>query len=401
MSHPAWQKMWLRTHWCLGLFVGFVFVLSGVTGSTLVFYQAIDEWLNPERLIVAGSGPYRSFDEMVAAARAARQDLIGPDDLLMPVDGHGVVVAEFRSPAERPHRFHTIEVTIDPYTATVLSHDRVWGDTFVSVLYEVHRGWLLEETGETLVGICGLLLLLSVGTGLYLWWPKAGRGRQAITFNPNGSTIRRCYDLHKLSGVVGSIVLLVLAFTGLYLEFPDYFIALVEIVSPVSEEVTWHSTVSQEARPITVDHAVAIAKERFPTAELKWIGLPQHADDVVQIGLRQPEEVRRTSGESIVRLDQYNGAVLGVRDWRLLAGGTTFLAWLFPLHNGEALGIIGRIIVFVTGFVPLILYVTGVRMWWLKRVARRRQKQAPEVGMTRISINASPTSEERLTVSHR
>lgn len=371
MSRTARQKLWLRVHWWLGLFAGFVFVLSGATGSALVFYQAIDEWLNPERLTVAGSGPYRSFDEMAAVARAARQDLIGPDGLLMPLDTRGVVVAEFRSPTDRPNRVHTIEVTIDPYTATVLSHDRVWGETFVSVLYELHKGWLLEETGETLVGICGLLLLLSVGTGLYLWWPKAERYRQAIMFKSNGSRIRRSYDLHKLSGITGSLALLVLGFTGLYLEFPNYVSALVNVVAPVPKEAVLHSTVSPGASSITIDHAVAVAKELLPAGELTWIGLPQREDDAVQIGLRQPGEVHRTSGETVVWIDQYSGVVLGVRDWRLLTSGETFLAWMFPLHNGEAFGLIGRWIVFVTGFIPFVLYVTALHMWWSKRLKKK------------------------------
>ena len=390
MTRPIWQKLWLRVHWWLGLSAGFVFVLSGVTGSALVFYQAIDEWLNPERRTVVDSGPYRSFEEMVAAARAARPDLPEPYGLFLPQERSGVVEAWFKTPVDESGHAQDIEVTINPYTAKVLSRDRIWGETFVSILYKLHKGWLLEETGETLVGMCGLLLLLSVGTGIYLWWPKAGRYRQAIAFNPNGSPIRRCYDLHKLSGVAGSLVLLVLAFTGVYLEFPSYITALVKVIVSVPEEAVFHSTVSPGVRPITADHAVALAGELLPTAELKWIGLPQHEDDVVQIGLRQPGEIRRTSGESIVWLDQYSGVVLGVRDWRLLTSGETFLAWLFPLHNGEALGFIGRIIVFVTGFVPLILYITGIRMWWLKRVARRRQKHAPDVGMARVSAEMHP-----------
>ena len=76
----------------------------------------------------------------------------------------------------------------------------------------------------------------------------------------------------------------------------------------------------------------------------------------------------------MVWLDQYSGAVLKVRDWRNFTAGDTFVAWLFPLHNGEAFGLTGRGIVCVTGFAPLVLYVTGIRMWWLKRRAHQRQR---------------------------
>jgi uncharacterized iron-regulated membrane protein len=52
------------------------------------------------------------------------------------------------------------------------------------------------------------------------------------------------------------------------------------------------------------------------------------------------------------------------------------LSWLFPLHNGEAFGLTGRWIMFFAGFTPLLLYVTALRMWWLKRVAHRRRREA-------------------------
>ncbi len=351
-----------------------MFVLSGVTGSALVFYQAIDEWLNSERRTVVDSGPYRSFEEMVAAARAARPDLPGPYGLFLPQERSGVVEAWFKAPVGESGHAQDIEVTINPYTTEVLSRDRIWGRTLVSFVYELHKGWLLDQVGETLVGFFALLMILSIGTGLYLWWPKAGKYRQAIRFSSGGSKIHRYYDLHKLTGIAGSLVLFVLACTGLYLEFPEYVVPLVKVVLPVPGETELRSTVSPEAQPILVDQAVAIAKQHFPAGELKWIGLPQHADGVIQIGLRQPGEVRRTSGDSIVWLDQYSGTVLNVRDWRRMTSGETFLAWLFPLHNGEAFGLIGRWIVFVTGFIPSVLYVTAIRMWWLKRKAHMGRK---------------------------
>ena len=373
MSRKARQKLWRSVHWWLGLWAGCVFVLIGLTGSALVFYQTIDEWLNPERRTVVGSGPYRSFEDMVDAARAARPDLPGPYGLFLPGDRTGVVEAWFKAPAGETGHIQDIEVTIDPYRAEVLSRDRTWGRTFVSFIYEFHKDWLLDEVGEAVVGCVGLLLVLSIGSGLYLWWPKAGRYRQAITFNPRGTRIRRYYDLHKLSGVAGSLVLLVLAFTGLYLEFPNYIVPLVKAALPVPVETEWHSTVTLGTRPIPVDRAVAIARQRLPDGELKWIGLPQQVGDAFQIGLRQPEEVRRTSSDSIVWLDQHSGAVLHVQDWREFTAGETVLAWLFPLHNGEAFGLAGRWIVFVSGFLPLVLYITALRMWWLKRQAHRRQ----------------------------
>lgn len=386
MSRKARQKLWRSVHWWLGLWAGGVFALSGLTGSALVFYQAIDEWLNPERCMVVGSGPYRPFEDMVAAARAARPDLPGPYGLFLPQARPGVVEAWFKAPAGDAGHVRDIEVPIDPYHAEVLSRGRVWGRTVVSFIYELHKAWLLDEVGEAVVGGTGLLLVFSIGSGVYLWWPKAGRYRAALGFNTGGSSIRRYYDAHKLTGLAGSLVLFVLAGTGIYLEFPAYVVPLVKAVLPVPVETERRSTVTPDARPIPVDRAVAIAMQRLPDGELKWIGLPQQASDAFQVGLRQPGEVRRTSSDSIVWLDQYSGAVLQIRDWRQFTAGETVLAWLFPLHNGEAFGLTGRWIVFLCGVIPAILYVTALRMWWLKRQAHRRQsiKADPPVAMVRL-----------------
>lgn len=56
-------------------------------------------------------------------------------------------------------------------------------------------------------------------------------------------------------------------------------------------------------------------------------------------------------------------------------GELKFLAWLFPLHNGEAFGLTGRWLLCVSGFIPTVLFATAIRMWWLKRLAHRRQKE--------------------------
>lgn len=369
-----WQKLWLQVHWWIGLFAGAMFVLIGLTGSTLVFYQALDAWLNPERLTTSGRGSHRSFDEMVTAARMALPDVPGPYVLLLPSDNQGVVVAWFRKSSGEGGRAQEIEVAIDPYRSIVLSKDRMWGSTPVSFVYEFHQALLLETVGETILGVFALFLLLSVTTGLYLWWPRPGRIREAFTMKPDGSRLRSLYDLHKLSGISGALILLVLAFTGLYLEFPAYVSPLVGSISALPEEPVLRSDTGSERRPIPVDRAVTIARSNFPSGELKWIGLPQQQDDVYQIGLRQPEEVRRSGGDSIVWLDQYSGEILHTRDWHRLTGGETFIAWLFPLHNGEAFGLIGRWIVFVTGFIPSVLYATALRMWWLKRKAHVRRR---------------------------
>ncbi len=145
-----------------------------------------------------------------------------------------------------------------------------------------------------------------------------------------------------------------LAFTGVYLVFGDYVVPIVRLFSPVrelSEDRVVQSLPDAGAESLSAEQAVALARQVFPEGELRYLGLPQEVQGVYYVALHQPGEVRASGGESQVWLDQYSGNVLRVHDWNRFTAGETFLAWLFPLHNGEAFGLTGRWIVFVAGFV--------------------------------------------------
>ena len=372
------RRLWLRVHLYLGLFGGGLFVLMSLTGSILVFYKAIDEWLNPALLTTSGSGPYKPLNEVLATAQAAAPPDGWLDSLELPSHEREVVKAWHKVPTDKSDRFRWYLVTIDPYTGAVLSRDREWGSYVVSFIYELHESLLLDDPGETIVGFVAILLLVSIGTGLYLWWPRPGRLREALTFRRGESVIRRHYDWHKLSGVSSAIVLTVLALTGLYLAFPTYVILLVSVFSPVdeaSDESTVQSRPVSGGASLSIEQAVGLAQSLFPDGRITYIGIPHEPTDVYHMTLHQPGDIRESAGNSMVWLDQFSGAVLKVHDWRTGTAGETFVAWLFPLHNGEAFGLIGRWIVFFTGLIPLVLYVTALRMWWLKRRAHQRQKR--------------------------
>lgn len=376
-SRRSWKKFWLQAHLYIGLFGGALFVLTSLTGSLLVFYKTIDEWMNPDQLIRT-SGSERPLNEILAGARKAHPEWSAPDTLIFPLHDRDSYHAWFKDPASASVEDQWHVVAVDPSTAQALS-DRRWGAFFVSFMYELHQELLLGKSGETFVGIMALFLLLSIISGLYLWWPKPEKLRRALTFQSGGSLIRTHYDIHKLTGLAAAMLLSLLALTGFYLEFPTVVTSVVKWFSPVrdlSSEGQPRSEVQKGVSPIQPEQAVAIAGTTFPDAQPMWIGLPQHEEDSYSVGLRQPGEVRQAGGQTEVWIDQYSGTVRRVTDWRLFTRGETFLSWLFPLHNGEAFGLTGRWIVFAAGFTPLLLYATALRMWWLKRDAHRRRRDS-------------------------
>ena len=375
--HP-FRRLWLRVHLYLGLFGGGLFVLMSLTGSFLVFYKAIDEWLNPIQLTTSGSGPYKPLNDVLVTAQATAPPRGWLDSLELPSHEREVVKAWYKVSTDQLDKIQWYQVTIDPYTGAILSRDREWGRYLVSFIYELHESLLIDEFGRTLVGFVAILLLVSIGTGVSLWWPRSGKARQAFLPVAGGSLIRRHYQWHKLSGAYGAIVLAVLALTGVYLAFPTYVIPLVSLFSPV-DEMNDESSVQSHPVPgapsLPIEQAVGLIRNLFPDGRITSIGIPHEATDVYHMTVHRAGDVLESIGSSTVWMDQYSGVVLKVHDWQTVTAGETFVGWLFPLHNGEAFGLIGRWIVFFAGFVPLVLYITALRIWWLKRQAHQRQKQ--------------------------
>lgn len=127
---------------------------------------------------------------------------------------------------------------------------------------------------------------------------------------------------------------------------------------------------------ITADRAVAIAQNRFPHAEVRWIETPGDRHGVYLIRLYQAGEPGRRFPKTMVWIDQYSGAVLAEHDALKQSAGDELLAWLLSLHNGEALALPGRILVLLSGLILPLLFVTGLLRWRQKARAKMHVKQS-------------------------
>ena len=59
-------------------------------------------------------------------------------------------------------------------------------------------------------------MLVSLVTGLYLWWPRNRNWRVAFTLKRGARGRRRLLDLHNLFAVYLYVPLFIIAFTGVY-----------------------------------------------------------------------------------------------------------------------------------------------------------------------------------------
>lgn len=362
------RRIWLTIHRWLGLTAGLLFVLLGLTGSLLVFDHAIDEWLNPDLLLTNGAGSRRSIAEVIAAGE---DGFVGPPtpalSVTKPRVENGVWTVWFSTGTKDEPQFTAVHV--DPYSAKVTGQ-RVWGQDLMSWIYRLHFRLLAGTTGGIIVGIFGILMLISVGSGIYLWWPLFCNSWRAAFAVRGGKRFN--YDLHKLVGIASAAFLLVIAFTGVYMEFPEWFksaVALVSEETPPPEGLKSEGDSTKEA--ITPDEALAIAETHFPNARFDHLHPPQGIEGVYEVAFRQTGEVQQSFGRTQVFMDQYTGEILARRNPDDFTAADTFFAWQFPLHNGEAFGLPGRWIVFILGLTPSLLYTTGFLIWLRRRKSRK------------------------------
>ncbi len=372
---PNLRRHWLAVHLYLGLAFGLVMAVTGLTGSLLVFYLELDEALNPELAAADAGRPTLSYETIYSALRRSEPGREGAWRLEIPNDPGSMITARYYKPKEtEPAHFAPLMASVDPYSGEIVKK-RFWGRFAMTWIYDLHYTLLLDDTGKVWMAVVGVVLLISLFSGLYLWWPPKQKWRAALTIKARASRERLIYDLHKVGGVYGFVVVLVLALTGVALEIPDYVNPLINAVSPLTEPPKPHSEVVLNAERLTLDQAVAIAHRRFPDTRLCWIETPNGTDGVYRINLRQDFEPSRRFPKTNVWIDQYSGRILAVADPRDFGGGNTLLTWLHALHSGEAFDLTGRWLVFISGLTCPLLFVTGIWRWLQKRKVKSAIKR--------------------------
>lgn len=383
------RRHWLAVHRWLGLGLGALYVLLGLTGSLLVFYTEIDAHIDP-RLAGASTAPaIAAWQPILDAIQRAHPHRDRGWRIELPPGERGIVTARYLRPAETSGAFFApLLVSVDPQTGAVLA-SRFWGRFAATWVFDLHYTLLAGEAGRIVVGVIGLLLALSLAAGLLLWWPRRGHWRAALRLRLEGSGARRHYDLHKIFGVGGFVVLVLLAVTGAALALPAYVEPVIHAISPPLAMPA--PTAPREAGVplLSLDAALAAARRRFPDGVARWVDTPAAGSAVYRVRLWLPGDPSRRFPRSYVWIHAQTGAVLAVRDARDQSAGDALLAWLHPLHNGEAFALTGRVIACLAGLVPLGLAITGLLRWRDRARARALARTSRSVSSTSLHQGSS------------
>lgn len=353
-------------HRYLGLILGLLLILIGITGSLLIFEREIETFITSKQFgNVTPKEQTISIDRITKIAQYTYPDW-------------DIEYIRWSKNPQKPLTLRMVErdinpniymdgehqVFIDPYTGKVLG-DRVERYTYYRFLLNLHyRLFVPGDAGVYVTGITGLLLLIISVTGIYLWsgWRRLISG---FKIKLKASVKRANYDIHKVAGIIASVFLLAIAFTGVCWNFEDYTYPAINALtfSPEEKEISIESVQGkQRLQPSLI---LAQAQKTLPEINVEFFSYPYEATD--------PFYIDGTKDE-IVAVDPYTAEVLRVTLPENITLGDRITSSFFPLHNGAFGGISTRILYVFVGLSPTVLFITGLTMY---RLRRRTQTVAP------------------------
>ena len=353
MNKLAWRRTWFQVHKWIGLILAILIIPLSISGAALVWHDQLDTIVNPARYRVSGDA-LLAPDAYAAAARAALKPGDRIAQITMPEDDGPVTVAATPGKVAKVRGGPPVRtmVYLDPPTARVLEVAPSNAGV-VRFLHVLHGSLQIPGVGRQIVGWIGVAMLVSSFTGLWLWWPTVGKWVRGLRYRRHRNTDT---NLHYLMGFWIALPLFVLSLTGAWISFPAFFAALSgggggPQRGPDRAAMMRAKPLDTPAQSLDVVIARASAVGR---GELRSIAWPTtlSADWTVNFG-----------GGSAVKVADDSGVAVAAPSRQ--RGGIALL--MRRIHDGEGMGIVWQVIIFLGGILPAALAITGVIMWWRAR----------------------------------
>ena len=376
--------LWLALHKWIGLVLGIWLACQAATGTLLVFWYEIEAAVASDLYRTGTPIAEVDYDGMVATVAAAYPDrriAYLQRDMLAADEAFRFVLVKS---GQLPSPFEDWEVFVDSSSGRLLG-SRPWL-TVMRTLWLLHNGLLIEPYEDVLAAL-GVALLISICTGIVLWWPRNGRFKPALRYKLHGPTPAIIRALHTVSGAYVGIMLLLMAITGLVIVLPgparlviEQF-AEVRPLKPFTTDIRNEESSSLDARQIQnvkLNDLSASVEQSYPGSTVNLLLFP-HIEGTGTFTFRLlPEGKSVALATTQVYLDPGTGKILDTFDPSSQPSANTYLGlWNLYIHAGQRAGLFGRLVVLFTGIILLSLFGTGLYIWWKKRQSRsRRARQA-------------------------
>lgn len=384
------KKIFAKIHLWLSLPLGIVLTVVCLSGAVLVFEGEITRALHPELYRVAAPADARPLRPSQLAGRIGGQmpDSLHLVSLQLSARSDEPCMAAFRETGRR-------QLSVDPYTGNVNG----WAESpaFFGTVRKLHR-WLLDpppskgekSVGKAIVGVSTLALVLILVSGLILWIPrsrKALRNRLKVSYSDGR---RFWHDCHVSLGFYATLLLLVMALTGLTWSFGWYRTAAYALFGGPQRTAAAQEKPSRKAdsgnRQSRERTAGREQGERQAETEARpfdyavWdevLGqLTAHCTAYKTIVLTQTEAqvARQSAMRRIDRatFDPRSGRLAEITRYEETPRQQRLRGWFYAFHTGTWGGIWTKILYFLAALIGASLPLTGYWLWWRRCMNKRK-----------------------------
>jgi uncharacterized iron-regulated membrane protein len=336
--------------------LGLILALMGLSGAILVHRDALIMLPHAGDARVADTAAIAATVERLMADPAARperlvfaSDSLGLHQLSFDKDGGAYVdqaggnVARWASQWERPE---------------------LW-------LFDFHHHLFTGDTGETVIGIAGLAGLFFVISGVILWW----RTRKTYEFRLLPKRLSRPAILrhHRDLGIVVAPLLLLTIYTGVTMIFRPTTALVLGPGAPAAIDRALKAPQIDDAKVaerLDWTGLIRTAKERFPDAQLRILGMPRKGSGLITLRMKQPEEWL-PNGRTALDFAADTGRLVEARDALALPAQVRGYGTFYPLHAAKVGGLPYRLVMTFVGLTLTLLGSLTVWTFWFKRPKSR------------------------------
>jgi uncharacterized iron-regulated membrane protein len=240
-------------------------------------------------------------------------------------------------------------VYLDPPSGRIL--DVVdFRTSLFGVLHRFHENLTIPEyDGRSIVGLTGGALLISVLTGVYLWWPRGGGLRRGVRWRRGPGLLS---NLHHMIGIWISLPLAVAALSGIYLAFPQQSRALLASIFPTTSVPRSFNAPLLQPTARNIDQVVDAARTALADARPSTIFLPTRQQGVWRVELT----MQATHEPAALNIEDGSGAV--TRD--VAKSGDRIAALIRGIHQGSRGGFLWHVLLTLCGLLPPLFGLSGI-----------------------------------------
>lgn len=430
-----YKRVW-RWHFLAGLYVIPFFMMLALTGMVMVITH-LNESKFGEKLYL---DDVSQLDRSVVSAQAhlTSAQSAFPNAVLSQYipsfQDNKVALVQMDSESG------TLLVSINPYTNELVGSLNK-NETLYYWANAIHGSLLLGDTGDFLIELAASLGIVMLVTGIYLWLPRDRHFLAAISpfsifKKQKRETIKA---LHSTLAFYISLILLFFLISGLAwtniwggkfvqawstfpaeksapagmkaqgghhgavtTEAPDKkhkdvvkhaalnHGAMKEVPWGLEQSVLPASDIHVHSQNIGIDKVYILAKDLGFNKRFR-INLPKNAEGVYTISANSMVgDIDKPHEERTVHIDQYTGEILADVKFSDYSFAAKSMAIGIALHQGE-FGWWNAIVNLIFCMLVLVLCLTGIWMWWLRRP---QQQQLSKLGVPQVGKVSQPITVE-------